>query len=119
LLLAEAANAQEIRPEIISGPNTTTSFDDKTGEILVAGRSSVVFGQALLTADEFRYNQAKGVVIGRGHVEFTQGQRRVLAEVLTYHVAEGLVRRGEKSVSAISRSMPRVKAPPAPKPRSR
>jgi LPS-assembly protein len=45
----------------------------------------------LLSADEVSYDRELGVVIARGHVELSQGDRILLADTLTYNERSGTV----------------------------
>src|SRR5688572_16575205 len=74
------ATAAEIRPEILPGPNASVSSDLTTGEALVTGGAELIFGDARLTADELRHNRRTDVATAKGHVIFTRGTRRLLAD---------------------------------------
>jgi LPS-assembly protein len=89
LAFACSGHAQELHPEIITGPKTTTSFDERTGEMIITEGARLVYGDASLAADEIRYNRVSGVAAATGHAIFTQGSRRILADKLTYHLADG------------------------------
>lgn len=47
--------------------------------------------EALLTADEITYDNELGVVVARGNVEVTQGERSLLADTVTYNERVGSV----------------------------
>lgn len=88
-VLAFALNARgaEIQPTINPSPNSTTSYEND--EVIIAGGAELVFGDARLTSDELRYNKNTGVAVAKGHVAFTRGTRRLLADTLVYRVADG------------------------------
>lgn len=84
-----ASHGEELHPEIISGPKTTTSYDESTGEMVITNGAQLVYGDASLAADEIRYNRNSGVATATGHAVFTRGPRRILADKIGYHLADG------------------------------
>ena len=67
-------------------------FDYATKEMVVTGGARLVYGDAILTADEIRYNDQTGIAHVRGQVTITRGQLRLLADEGTYTVADGHAR---------------------------
>jgi LPS-assembly protein len=86
LLLTRTLCAQTLRPEIITGPTTKTSYDLRTGESVITGDAKILLGDMLLTADEIRYNTKTHVAVATGRVTFTQGTRRLLADTVTVNL---------------------------------
>lgn len=64
-------------------------YDGRTREAVGVGNAQLAYGDLLLTADEIRYRTDTRIVVARGHATFTQGARRLLADVITYHLREG------------------------------
>ena len=57
-------------------------YDGRTREAVGVGNAQLAYGDLLLTADEIRYRTDTRIVVARGHATFTQGARRLLAELL-------------------------------------
>lgn len=55
----------------------------------LTGNPRIDFGLTRLTADEITYNQKTQIAVARGHAVLTSGPRRLLADVITYHVNDG------------------------------
>lgn len=75
-----------------SGLNLTAQsshFDLNTGETVTSGNARLAYGDALLQADEIRYNTRTKTAVARGNVVLTRGGQRLLADQLTYQVEEG------------------------------
>jgi LPS-assembly protein len=77
------------RPQLEFSSQQPTYFDDRTKEVVGIGNAQLAYGELLLTADEIRYNTETKIAVARGHAVLTQGARRLLAEVITYHLADG------------------------------
>jgi LPS-assembly protein len=80
LRAAETGGVQLDAPEFSSDPTT--------GETVLTGGASARTADTLLTADTIRYHRPSGVVTARGHVILTSGARRILADEITYHLAD-------------------------------
>lgn len=89
LFAAGVARAQSLRPEIIPNPDSVVSADQRTGETVITNGAKIIYGDMLLTADEIRYNIHTNLAVATGHVTFTQGKRRLLADKLTYNLRDG------------------------------
>jgi len=88
LLLAVALPARAQQPFDIRSDGTST-FDLATGESIFTQNVRLTDGSLLLTADEVRSNEKTGVASAHGHVVFTRGAVRLLADHLVYHRADG------------------------------
>lgn len=88
LALAPAVQAADIQPEILPSPTSKVTYDDATGEAIISGDARILYGSALLTADEIRYNARTGIALARGKAVLTDGPRRVLADVITFRLAD-------------------------------
>jgi LPS-assembly protein len=86
---AISVRAQAQRPEIITNPDSVVSVDQRTGETVVTNGAKIMLGDMLLTSDELRYNLLTNQATATGHVTFTQGKRRLLADKLTYNLRDG------------------------------
>jgi LPS-assembly protein len=86
LLFAVALHAATIVPEF-SGKEST--YDLNTQETIISGNAQLVYGDALLVADEIRVNRMTGNAIATGHVVLTHGTQRLLADHLTYRLSDG------------------------------
>ncbi|HZP58973.1 MAG TPA: LPS assembly protein LptD [Opitutaceae bacterium] len=86
LLLAAVLHAAPILPQI-SGDNST--YDQAAQEMVVSGHAQLVYGPAVLTADEMRYSHTTETAIASGHVVLTRGPQRVLADQLSYRLSDG------------------------------
>ena len=64
-----------------------TEFDFGRGETVVTGHARIRDGNALLTADEIRYNAKTATATAVGHVILTRGPQRLLADKLTYELS--------------------------------
>jgi LPS-assembly protein len=58
--------------------------DARTGELVASGNARMSWQNALLTANEIRYDVRKMVATARGNVTLTRGPQRLLADELTY-----------------------------------
>ncbi len=67
------------------------SYDDGTKEAVVTGDARLVYGDAVLTADEIRFNSAKQTASAKGHIIITRGDRRLVADEGTYNTATGIL----------------------------
>jgi LPS-assembly protein len=72
-------------PEL-SGKAST--YDLTTQENVISGSAQLVYGDAVLTADELRINRGTQVATATGHVVLTRGTQRMLADRLTYRLAD-------------------------------
>ncbi len=68
----------------------TVTTDYSTKETVFTGDARLSDGETLLEADEIRYRLTDGIAIATGHVKFTRGAQRILADRITY-------RRGDRS----------------------
>lgn len=62
--------------------------DAKTGEVVFTGKAKLQWENALILADEIRYNPKTNVATARGHVSLTRGPRRLLADQLSYRIEQ-------------------------------
>lgn len=62
--------------------------DVATGEAVFTGNAHLAWENALITADEIRYNPKTNVATARGHVTLTRGPRRLLADELRFRVED-------------------------------
>jgi LPS-assembly protein len=83
--LGRAADA----PQLEFTSQEPTYFDGRTKEAVGIGNAQLTYGELLLTADEIRYNTETRVAVARGHAVLTQRARRLLADVITYRLADG------------------------------
>lgn len=67
----------------------TTSYEDATGDTVLAGKAVLVDTGILLTADEIRFNQHSQSAVASGHVTLTQLGDRILADRISYNRADG------------------------------
>lgn len=82
--------AQPAGPSDLSA--RTTSYDERTGDVIMAGEARFTDGVVLIEADEIRYQAGSDLIVARGAVRFTRGGQRVLADRVTY-------RRSDRSFS--------------------
>jgi len=66
-----------------------SSYDDRTKEAVGVGNAELTYGDTLITADDWRYNPVTRIVVFHGHATLTKGARRLLADVITYHLDDG------------------------------
>ena len=66
-------------------------YDDTTKEAVVTGDARLAYGDAVLTADEIRFNSTKQTAGARGHIVITSGKRRLVADEGTYNTATGII----------------------------
>lgn len=71
----------------------TSTVDQQNNVVVFSGNAQLTDGQTLLQADEIRYAYATGEAVATGHVSFTRGPERILADRLVY-------RRNERTFSA-------------------
>jgi LPS-assembly protein len=100
LLFSATLRAAPIVPEL-SGQSS--NYDLNTQENVISGHAQLVYGDALLTADEIRVNRNTFVAAATGHVTLTRGTQRLLADHLTFRLKDGFfqlehVRLGEYPV---------------------
>ncbi len=89
LLLAAAAAAAE-PPSAGAPPRITaeeSTFDAATGMLVFQGAARAEYGDLILTADEMRYDRARGVVTAKGRFVITNDGRRLVADEGTYELA--------------------------------
>lgn len=63
----------------------TTTIDHAHNTVIFSGNARLTDGHTLLQADEIRYAYATGEAVATGHVSFTRGDERILADQLIYH----------------------------------
>lgn len=76
-----AQPAQLTQPEIHAD---TVSHSQATGETVLQGSARLADEGLLLTADDVRYNHNTHVATATGHIVFTRGNVRLLADKLVY-----------------------------------
>jgi LPS-assembly protein len=91
-LFALPAFAQSVVPRITAEHQET---DARTNETILTGNPRIEYGDVSLTADVLHYNPAGHVVVARGHAILSDGPRRLLADVITYHVDNGAYEVGD------------------------
>jgi LPS-assembly protein len=83
------ASATFLHAEPVSLPEITASRTEITDAGTVfTGDARLVYDGALLTADTISYNPKTQVARATGHVTFTRGTRRLLADELVYNLEE-------------------------------
>ena len=112
LLMATVLHAAPVVPNL-SGPSF--GYDQNTQETVITGGARLVYGAAVLTADEIRYNHGTEIATAIGHVALTRGTQRVLADRLSYRLSDGFfqvehVRLGEYPVYVSAPSAAGTKA---------
>lgn len=60
--------------------------DPVSGDTVGTGNARLTYDDAVLTADQIRFNSEKQTAIARGNVALTRGTRRFLAEEIVYHL---------------------------------
>jgi LPS-assembly protein len=100
LLFSATLRAAPIVPEL-SGQAST--YDLNTQENVITGHAQLVYGDAVLTANEIRINRNTFIAAATGQVVLTRGTQRLLADHLTFRLKDGffqleLVRLGEYPV---------------------
>jgi LPS-assembly protein len=86
LFISATLRAAPIVPEL-SGQ--ASSYDLNTQEYVFSGDAQLVYGDAVLAADEIRINKNTMTAAAAGHVVLTHGTQRLLADHLTYRLADG------------------------------
>jgi LPS-assembly protein len=71
----------------LSADNVTIASG--SGEWVAQGRARLRDADSLFTADEIRYNPATEGITARGHVVYTRGDARLLADLLVYQRRDG------------------------------
>jgi LPS-assembly protein len=66
----------------------TVDTDPKTGEFVLTGNARFEWQNALLLADEIRYNPKTQIAAAQGNVSLTRANGRLLADRITYNVDE-------------------------------
>lgn len=84
LLALPLARAQAPVPAGSDLSGRTVAYDEQTREIVLTGDARFVDGELLIEADEIRYNAATGIAVASGHVRYTRGAERMLADRITY-----------------------------------
>jgi LPS-assembly protein len=100
LFSATLRAAPPIVPEL-SGQAST--YDLNTQENVISGHAQLIYGDAVLTADEIRINRNTWIATATGQVVLTRGTQRMLADHLTFRITDGFfqlehVRLGEYPV---------------------
>jgi LPS-assembly protein len=85
-LYAQAPSVPQVSPSI-SAEHSGTSL--RTGETILTGHPRIDYGDVRITADELRWNSTTQIVTAIGHAVLTRGPRRLVAEQITYHAADG------------------------------
>lgn len=67
----------------------SASISSGSGEWVAQGHARLRDAGSLFTADEIRYDPAAEVVTARGHVVYTRGDARLLADLLVYQRRDG------------------------------
>ncbi len=91
LLTALSLPAQEIRPEVAAQHQLTAKHqvtDPVTGEYVLTGTPRLVYGDALLEADEIRFDLKTKTATARGNARLTRGAQRLLADQIVYRLNE-------------------------------
>jgi LPS-assembly protein len=65
-----------------------TSYDDRSGELVVRGDAKIVYGDITLAADEIRYERTANQVRAHGHLVIARGDQRLVAEDGTVSLAD-------------------------------
>ncbi|MGA3007211.1 MAG: hypothetical protein ABSE59_04900, partial [Opitutaceae bacterium] len=91
LMLAATLHAASFLPEI-TGKSST--YDLNTQETVIAGDAQLVYGDAVLTADEIRFNRNTNIATADGRVVLTHGTQRLLTDHLTYRLSDGFFQVG-------------------------
>lgn len=63
-------------------------FDAASGELLLSGKARLQDEQVLLLADEVRWNEKTDIATAVGHIAFTRGEMRLLADKIVYRRKE-------------------------------
>lgn len=90
-----------VAPAFAAAPDATSVVAEHletslaTGETILTGNPHVDYGDIRLRADEIRINSKTRVAVARGHAVLTQGPRRLLADEITYNIADGTYVMGE------------------------
>ncbi len=87
LLCLTRAGAADAPQPVFSSQES--SYDDRTKELVGVGNAELIYGDTIITADDWRYNPVTRIVVFHGHAAFTKGARRLLANVITYHLNDG------------------------------
>jgi len=80
------AQADAATTPIVTGRET--SYDDKTGELIVRGEAKIVYGDLELTADEIHYARNTNQAAARGGLVITRGDQRLVAGAGTVNLAD-------------------------------
>ncbi|HEV8072767.1 MAG TPA: LPS assembly protein LptD, partial [Opitutaceae bacterium] len=112
LLFTSTLRAAPIVPEL-SGQSST--YDLTTQENVITGHAQLVYGDAVLTANEIRINRNTFMAAATGQVALTRGPQRLLADRLTFRLTDGFfqlehVRLGEFPVYISADSVAGTKA---------
>ncbi|MDE3083644.1 MAG: LPS-assembly protein LptD, partial [Verrucomicrobiota bacterium] len=114
-LLLCAATLRAAIPNVpdLSGQNF--SYDQNAQETVISGNAKLVDEDAVLTADEIHYNRGTQTATAIGHVMLTRGSQRLVADRLSYRLADGFfqvanVRLGEYPVYISADSLVGTKA---------
>lgn len=83
-LLAFAASLLRGQNRPVNLDSDLLEIDGKTNERVFTGHARVSDGITLITADEIRHNQSTDIITGTGHVIFTRGPVRLLADKLVF-----------------------------------
>ncbi len=93
LLLALCAVASlRAQPAPESKPDISAdhwSFSDADAEWLLKGKARLTDEGVLILADEIRFNMKTQIATATGHIAFTRGPLRLLADKLVYHRLDG------------------------------
>jgi LPS-assembly protein len=84
LCAAAGLRAQTVVPGATTAGADVMAMDVTTGETVMKGNARLSDGTILLLADEIRYNDKTQVATAIGHIAFTRGAVRLLADRLVY-----------------------------------
>jgi LPS-assembly protein len=112
ILFSSTLRAAPIVPEL-SGQSST--YDLNTQENVITGNAQLVYGDAVLTANEIRINRSTLIATAAGQAVLTRGSQRLLADHLTFRLTDGFfqldhVRLGEFPVYISADSVAGTKA---------
>lgn len=89
LLFLAAPALAAVSPDATSVGAEHQETSLRTGETILTGHPHIDYGDLRLTADELRINPQSRTVVASGNAVLTQGPRRLLADVITYHATDG------------------------------
>ncbi|MBI5381505.1 MAG: LPS-assembly protein LptD [Opitutae bacterium] len=75
-----------LQPELSADQS---EYDDRTREAIFRGHARAIYGEIELTAEEIRWHQGTRIVTALRQAVLTAGGRRLLADKVTYRLADG------------------------------